>query len=274
MSQKHDPDVTENSISLRLPEFSASNPRVWFVQLELYFRNKRISSENTKFEHLSMLLPDRIATEVVDIMEAPPEENAYTIMKEAVLSRTTASGEARLQTLLAGVELGDRTPSQLLRHMRSLAGSHQVTDTLLRSLWSKCLPANTRLVLSTYEADTPLEKLAQTADKVHECFFPVVHEVTAPFPAAPDPPHEPDLRQQLAALTLRVEELSIRRSSPHSPSQPASRSNSRRRNTEHNNGVCYYHRRFGDKARKCTLPCTHPKSFASHPHSGNLLASQ
>ena len=46
-----------------------------------------------------------------------PEHLPYDRLKAVFLKRTTTSDEVRLQQLLAGVELGDRTPSQLLRHM-------------------------------------------------------------------------------------------------------------------------------------------------------------
>ena len=127
-------------------------------------------------------------------------------LKDATLSRTTASEEACLQRLLSSVELGDRTPSQLPRHMRSLVGTFTVDDAVLHSLWIKCLPNNTKLVLSTYDAESPLEKLAKTADKIHESLF--AQTVSAVHTPDRDKPHpvddSDDLRQQIAALNLKV----------------------------------------------------------------------
>ena len=51
----------------------------------------------------------------------------------------------------------------------------------------------------------------------------------------------------------------------HSRSRSTSRDRGTRRNESQNrNGVCYYHERFGDQARKCILPCSYPRD------SGNL----
>ena len=275
---KTDLETTANSVSLRLPEFSTTNPRVWFVQLEIYFRNRRITTSLAKYEQLSMLLPDRVASEVLDILENPPAVDPYMTLKDAILSRTTASEEACLQRLLSGVELGDRTPSQLLRHMRSLAGTFTVDDAVLRSLWMKCLPNNTKLVLSTYDAESPLEKLAKTADKIHESFF--AQTVTAVHTPDCDKPHpvddSDDLRQQIAALNLKVDRLCNRSFRPRARTPTRSRSRPRPSKplTANNTGVCYYHRRFGNDARKCTLPCTHPKAFVNYPPPGNCMASQ
>jgi hypothetical protein len=210
-----------------------------------------------------------------------PTVDPYTKLKDAILSRTTASDEARLQQLLSGVELGDRTPSQLLRYMRSLAGNSKVDDSVIRTLWTKCLPANTRLVLSTHDASCPLEKLAETADKVHECFFSSsVHHVTSPnVPQSSLSDEISQLQQQIATLSTKVDQLTKRSSRPRATSRSRHSSRSRfpsqRRPSPSQSHICYYHRRFGDNARKCTLPCAHPKAFNGFSStSGNAAASQ
>lgn len=276
---KPETNITENSVSIRMPNFSFSNPRIWFVQLELYFRNQRITSQNSRFEVLSTLLPEKVALEVIDILQDPPTTDAYNILKEAILARTAASEEACLQRLLSGVELGDRTPSQLLRHMRTLAGSNRVNDSVLRSLWIKCLPSNTRLILSAQEEGTTLDALAKTADKVHECFFSTgVNALSTPSTSQET---QSDRIQQLIdkmdAFDARLNAIS-QQQAPRSRRNSRPRSRSRATDPKPSNlqghGVCYYHRRFGDNARKCTLPCTHPKAFNNFAAQGKPMASQ
>ena len=172
---KTDLETTANSVSLRLPEFFTTNPRLWFVQLEIYFRNRRITTSIANMSNYLCFFPDRVASEVLDLLEKPQTVDPFMTLKDAIQSRTTAVEEACLQRLLSGVVLGDPTPSQLLRHMRSLAGLFTVDDAVLRSLWMKCLPNNTKLILSTYDAKSHLEKLAKTAAKIHEFFRPVCH---------------------------------------------------------------------------------------------------
>ena len=73
----------------------------------------------------------------------------------------------------------------------------------------KGLPNNTKLVLSTYDAESPLEKLAKTADKIHESFL--ARTVTAVHTPDCDKPHpadeSDDLRQPIATLNLKVDRL-------------------------------------------------------------------
>ncbi|CAI2737500.1 unnamed protein product, partial [Dicrocoelium dendriticum] len=113
-------NASEHYLGLVLPSFDFSNPRVWFAQVEAIFRFRKITSQSTMFSYVTAHLPSNIASEVIDILDPMPLESPYDKLKAAILKRTTASDETRLQQLLSGVELGDRTPSQLLRHMRSL----------------------------------------------------------------------------------------------------------------------------------------------------------
>ncbi|VUZ53432.1 unnamed protein product [Hymenolepis diminuta] len=74
------------------------------------------------FQHASSALPTDAAAVVIDVANRAPEDNSYGTLKRAVISRLSESQEKRVHQLLLQVELGDRTPSQLLRHMRSLLG--------------------------------------------------------------------------------------------------------------------------------------------------------
>ena len=54
-----------------------------------------------------------------------------------------------LNELLTNTELGDRTPSQLLRHMRFLLGQYKVDDAIMRYWWSQKLPEDAQRILAT-----------------------------------------------------------------------------------------------------------------------------
>nr|CDS35169.1 hypothetical protein HmN_001001400 [Hymenolepis microstoma] len=75
------------------------------------------------------------------------EDNCYEILKKAVISRLSVSREERLEQLFLLVDLGDRTLSQFLPHMRFLASGNDVNNKLLKELWitygddpKKCQP--------------------------------------------------------------------------------------------------------------------------------------
>uniref|UniRef100_A0ABD2WYG9 Uncharacterized protein n=1 Tax=Trichogramma kaykai TaxID=54128 RepID=A0ABD2WYG9_9HYME len=114
-------------VAVKLPAFWPDRPSLWFAQADSHF----ILSDITLIERLS------------------------------------ASEEQRVRQLISEEELGDRKPSQFLRHLRSLAGATIVQDNLMRQLWLHRLPSSVRAILAT-QTDAALDKLAELADKIIE----------------------------------------------------------------------------------------------------------
>ena len=64
---------------------------------------------------VSSLSPE-FANKVRDLL-LHPQETLYEVLKAELTKRTYASEQRQIQELLSAEELGDRTPSQVLRHM-------------------------------------------------------------------------------------------------------------------------------------------------------------
>jgi hypothetical protein len=79
-----------------------------------------VNSEKSKFFHVISQLEQRCAAELEDIITSPPEQSLYTTLKAELVRRLTPAREQRIRQLLTLEEIGDREPSQLLRHLRSL----------------------------------------------------------------------------------------------------------------------------------------------------------
>ena len=102
------------AVSLKLPPFWPNDPALWFTQVEAQFATRGVTVEKTKFEYVIASLQPEFATEVRDLILNPPEENPFTTLKTALVDRTAALEQCRLQQLLTEEELGDQKPSQLL----------------------------------------------------------------------------------------------------------------------------------------------------------------
>lgn len=115
------------------------------------------------------MAPDT-ATEVRDLIIKPPSTDQYKALKAALIQRTAASQQLRMQQLLQGEELGDRKPTQLLRQMEQLLGEQATehTSTFLKKLFLQRLPANIRMILASTPGDNTLQELAALADKIAE----------------------------------------------------------------------------------------------------------
>lgn len=79
-------------------------------------------------------------------------------------SLTTLSEQRKLQ------QLGDRKPSQFLRHFQQLLGERASTidSTFLREVFLQRLPSNVRMILASTPDTVSLENLAELADKIME----------------------------------------------------------------------------------------------------------
>ena len=135
------------------------------------------------------------------------------------------SQQERAARLLNMPGLGDRKPSALMDDMLALLGNH-TSCFLFTYLFLQHLPKDVRTILAGENIDDP-RTLAQRADTfwLARSREPMIARIHARQP----PPKQNNSRQQKSA-----------------PDQV---------------GLCFYHRRFGDKAHRCVSPCNHAKNL-------------
>jgi hypothetical protein len=117
------------------------------------------------FFHVISQLDHRYATEVEDIITSPPDQYPYTTLRTELVRRLSPSREERVRQLLTVEEMGERKPSQLLRHIRSLAPD--VPGDLLRSIRSSWLPPNVQTILAG-QHEGNFDAAARCADRISE----------------------------------------------------------------------------------------------------------
>ncbi|CAK9820463.1 hypothetical protein ANTPLA_LOCUS10611 [Anthophora plagiata] len=273
-------------VAVRIPEFCPGDPEMWFSMIERSFEASGVMSENTKFGYVLGALNTRYAAEVRDIIMNPPASEPYTKLKIEFIRRLSVSQEQKTRRLLEHEEIGDRKPSQFLRHLRELAGT-AIPDNVLRTLWMGRLPGNMQVILTT-QRDTELDKVAELADAIAETMTPRSHiaeaAITGPNTHRQPPPSDWEaalnIKMAQMALSLRQEISAIRESlfndgppsrrrwthrrRSNSRHRGRSSSRSRERNTagrsSHEDqpdyqGKCWYHWRHGPNAHRCIPPC-------------------
>ena len=111
--------VSAHAVSIRVSAFWADKISLWFKQLEAQFMIAGITREATKFGYVVAHLEPKYVMEVEDIIDSPPENGQYEALEAALIKRLSDSSSMRVRKLLEGEEIGDRTPSQFLRHLDS-----------------------------------------------------------------------------------------------------------------------------------------------------------
>ncbi|KAF6776183.1 hypothetical protein AHF37_04702 [Paragonimus kellicotti] len=96
---------------------------------------------------------------------SPHPTEPYEHLKSALLKRTTASEQKRLEALISGEELGDRKPSQLLRRLQQILDRRSIDEALFRQLFLQRLPNFVRSILAS-RGHMLLDELAELADDI------------------------------------------------------------------------------------------------------------
>ena len=109
------------------------------MQAEAQFHLNRITSDASKYNLLLTALDYDTTAGVADIIRNRPTINKYDGLTSAILCHLMDSPDTQLHKLLTGLELGDESPSQLLRQMQTLA-DNRVGDNVLRVKWLDILP--------------------------------------------------------------------------------------------------------------------------------------
>ncbi|GFS92105.1 hypothetical protein TNCV_1190701 [Trichonephila clavipes] len=260
-------------IALRLPPFWKSNVRLWIAQCDHAFTFSGISSDDTKYSALVANLDAETLSYVSGIVLSPPNSDKYHTLSQRLITQFSDSETQKIKKLLTDFQLGDEKPSHLLRKMKELSNG-QLQDDFLQSLWLQRMPPHIQTVLSA--SSESLDKLAIIADKVSE----VVGASSTICAAKPVPPPSQSsscsaqptmdsLAKQIQELSLQVAELTRERNSSRHQrySSDRRRSHSCSRSVNRGSGICYYHRRYKEQARKCVSPC----AFVQKTNSGSEI---
>ncbi|CAM1306475.1 Uncharacterised protein r2_g1628 [Pycnogonum litorale] len=291
-----------DAVALRLPVFWPADPSLWFAHVEGQFRIRHITSEATKYGNVLSSLPPDTASEVRDLIITPPADEPYTVLKNAVISRTSGTKPQWMKQLLTTEELGDRKPTQLLRRMEHLMDGYNIDQQpLFKEVFLSRLPSTVRAVLATTPEGMSMSDQAALADRVMEA----AGHLAVNQAQASSSDDTASLRQEVAELkNLLLTTVQARRG----PSTDGDRDTPPRRrslfrswrpigadvdiadaNTRQggfslqqdrssnsdqprwrttNSPFCYYHQRFGARARKCQQPCDFPPAPASGNDNG------
>ncbi|KAJ8956740.1 hypothetical protein NQ318_014096 [Aromia moschata] len=248
-----------NRVALKLPPWIPSEPDMWLTLVDRTFDLAKITCEDTKFSYVATALDQSVIMEVRDIVMNPPASEPYKVLTKAL--------ELKTRRLLEREEMGDTKPSQFLRRLRALAGA-AVSEDLLRTLWSGRLPQSVQAII----APQKYSKLDDVAEHANAMMASIASKASVfETSSRADEDRYARLEAQISALTAELSKMrpsfdrgSRARSSPRF--RPRSRSRSR---GEKDDSMCWYHRKYAEKAHRCQEPCSY-----SAAKSGNETGSR
>ena len=220
------------SATVKLPEYWESAPEAWFAQAEARFGMHGIVDDEKMYWHVVASLSNRTADQVVRLITSPPQQDKYGALKRHLLKLHSLSRRERARRLLNIGGLGDRTPTQLMDYMLKLLGDEE-PGSLFMELYMSQLPPHVRTSLGNSDTSDP-RALAEEAEGFFTATPRASHEHVAPV-------------QQHADYTAPVQDTRAMAAQQRS-----------RKQRNQPEGWCFYHARFGAKAKECRAPCSYP----------------
>lgn len=261
---------------IQLPPFWENRASLWFAQAEAQFSLAKITKDIDKYNYVITSLNVRIAQEVDDIILQPPRDDMYFTLKTAIIKRLSVTAEKRIRQILIDEELGDRTPSQFLRRLRSLVENIRIEDDFLKSLWLQRLPPTVQAILQC-QPDIPLTKTAEMADKIMEAMLPSLSSLSSNIDSINVPSltamqdsinrleHKLDelhkksttvetLENKITELYNQIRQMTLNNNKFRKFSRPRSQQSTIK--DQVNTNLCFYHEKYGNAAHKCVPPCS------------------
>lgn len=212
------------SATVKLPEFWQHDPEPWFQHVEAQFHLRGITTDDTKYFHVVAALDSATTRRLMGLLRDPPAANKYAALKAELLQRFQLSDMERADRLLSMTGLGDSMPSALMENMLALLGGGDCAF-LFTHLFLRQLPPPVRTALAIH---------------------PLVH--TKDYRG---------LALEADRLLLASRQFSVHALLPAESEDPAVAAVTTRRKRKDGSGsMCFYHRRFGPKARRCIPPCS------------------
>ncbi|KAL3992454.1 deoxyribonuclease II [Sarotherodon galilaeus] len=215
------PAAAAFAVPLELPDFWLHDPPSWFVHVEAQFALHGISADDTKYHQVVASLDPLATRRALTLLRDPPARGKYAALKELLLRRYALSDVERAEKLLSLSGLGGGTALELMERMLSFLGPDD-GGFLFAHIFLRQLP--------------DYRSLAEDADRIllaTRAFHD--HDLVPASPAAP------------STSPLTCPDVSA-------PSLAAKVAAQRHRGRD----LCFYHQRFGPRARRCLLPCAFP----------------
>ena len=237
-----------SAISLQLPPFFASNPRLWFANIEALFHIQSVRNETQRYAHVVHNLPFHISEQVQDFIYEIPLETPYSKLKEAILQRCEQSEQSRLRSLFNEVNLGGQLPHAISSWQQSNGRGNPTTVVVRQTA------PHVRAMLIT-ASDKPLTDQSFLADQIMDAYqTPTASRLSSTSRQTDNS----DISQMLQQISERLARLETAKEDHVHHKRPRSRtrSPSRNRNLQ---GICWYHETYQEKAQRCEQPCAFQK---------------
>ena len=236
---------TESHRDIKLPAFS-DDIRQWLTLSEAVLSYiAPPASDEEKFVALLKAIPIHLVEAVDTVITDPPRTNKFKALKNALEATVKHVSDEETFAQLTTMLLGDSSPSELLKKMKSINRRRTVPlpDQLIRSLHLQKMPVSLQALIEIAGTGKNDDGYAEAADKVllrHNLknYQPSTYNVT---PVSPTTATDVNTVSEVTELKKQIKKLQQQLQASQRQSE---------------SDLCYYHQRFGREARNCRPPCS------------------
>ena len=74
------------NVAMKLPAFWPDTSEVWLTQANEQFAIKAVTVSKTKFYYAVAVLPQKVAAEILNLIQAPPASAPYEVLKDKLIT--------------------------------------------------------------------------------------------------------------------------------------------------------------------------------------------
>ena len=295
-----------------LPPFDQKNIVSWIRRVENAFTRVNITSPKDKFAHLEAVMSVDMHPTVNEYFNGAATVENYNSFLDFLRERYGRTKEQKVQSAINGVRRNGRTPNDLAALIDEQIGDVTIEDVKKAHFLAEMPRDVRHNLATQSDSTSfkELAKAAEVyfnRDGTLRASEPRVNSINPTPPQLSQPISAPS---SSSSFTTAFEEddaatpndINAINRQPRNSNSSGSRSNyngnntqtsrsqsrprhnaprgrgngnrstSRPRASSNNNGLCWLHKKFGDEARYCKAPCSHPRAIAmqQQQQSGNV----
>ena len=89
------------NVSMKLPTFWPDAAEVWFAQADTQFAIRNVTVSKTKFNHGVAVLPQEVASQILDLIRSPPAGDPYSFLRERLIKLYMLNDYQRFEALVS-----------------------------------------------------------------------------------------------------------------------------------------------------------------------------
>jgi hypothetical protein len=247
---------------VKLPSFWTEDPVSWFRLAEGQFALRNVGDPVARYYHVLSSLPQDAVRLVRHVLHEDTGPASYDNLQTSLPASHSLSNYQKMEKMMKLPLLGDRKPSVMLAEMLEFCPAGESATAVFAYLFLQRLPREIRVLLSE-DDPADMRAIADKADRLIAMHVPQGHDACAAV-AGFDQDQDQDLVAATGGARRKNKVLAARQSQQQQQVVSGQCGGVPRRSVAQaaapRTSMCFYHARFGEKAKYCEEGCSWPEN--------------